>query len=153
MSHRERFFDTHLVRGLSRKQAELLLAAGEVEALPGDTLVVAEGDVVACLHVLLDGEVEVFLPRTEQRISAVHLNVLSVLDCFGEYTFIDHQPASASIRTRADAVLYRIEHDRLHAMLSTHADIGCIVYRNLLKILVKRLRASNAELDLFTLPD
>lgn len=152
MNH-ARFFDNRLVRGLSRKQAGLLFAAGNVASAEAGTIIVNEGDVVDRLYILLSGEVQVFLPRTSQRVAAVNLNRLREDDCFGEYAFIDERPASASVSASTDSELYEIAHDRLHEMLSTHADIGCIVYRNLLRILVERLRASNAELDLFTLPD
>ncbi len=152
MNH-ARFFENRLVRGLSRKQAGLLLAAGTVSRADAGTIIVSEGDVVDRLFILLAGEVQVFLPQTVQRVAAVNLNRLGEDDCFGEYAFIDQRPASASVCATMDSEIYEIRHDRLHEMLLTHADIGCIVYRNLLRVLVERLRASNAELDLFTLPD
>lgn len=67
----------------------------------------------------------------------------------GEYSFIDGLPAAASVVPSTDAILFAIQHDKLNEILETHDRIGRIVYRNLLGILVERLRASNAELDLF----
>ncbi len=152
MTHAQ-FFDNRLIQGLSRKQAELLFAAGAVSILPSGSIVLNEGDVVDKLYVLLSGKVQVFLPQDHGRVSDVKLNVLVEHDCFGEYAFIDEQPASASIVTLCDVEMYEIGHDELQSMLGTHTDIGCVVYRNLLRVLVERLRASNAELDLFTLPE
>lgn len=67
----------------------------------------------------------------------------------GEYSFIDGLPAAASVAPSTDAVLFAIRHEKLNEILETHDRIGRIVYRNLLGIWVERLRASNAELDLF----
>ena len=94
---------------------------------------------------------EAFLPKTEHRISAVRLNELGPGLCFGEYALVDQQPASATIRALTDVEVFCIRFEALHAFLDSHTIVASIIYQNLLHILVQRLRASNAELDLFTL--
>jgi CRP-like cAMP-binding protein len=94
---------------------------------------------------------EALLPRTESRLSAVRLNELGPGDCFGEYAFVDQRPASATIRALTNAEVFSIGYDALHAFLDEHPTVASIVYQNLLHILVRRLRMTNAELDLFTL--
>jgi CRP-like cAMP-binding protein len=147
------FFGNRLFRGLSRQQVEHLFHAGTVVSLDDDTLVMEEGDPVELLSILVSGAVLVYLPRTELRPAQVNLSVLGPLECFGEYAFIDGQNASASIRTRGDTDLYQIPHQRLSEIVGTDPTLGVIVYRNLLSILVRRLRASNSELDLFNVSD
>ena len=94
-----------------------------------------------------------FLPQTERRVARVNLSLLGSGECFGEYAFIDGQPASASVRTQGTTSLYRIPYQRMREAVDADPEIGSVVFGNLLAVLVKRLRASNAELDLFTMSD
>jgi len=100
---------------------------------------------------VLEGRTEAFLPKTESRVTAVRLNELGPGDCFGEYAFIDQRRASATIRALTDAEVFCIAYDDLRAFLDGHPTVASIIYQNLLHILVRRLRMTNAELDLFTL--
>ncbi|KAA3624772.1 MAG: cyclic nucleotide-binding domain-containing protein [Proteobacteria bacterium] len=148
---REEFFNNRLVRGLSQSQSSRLLETGVVVKLPAGHLVMKEGDRIEKLFVILSGEVKVFLPESDKRVAAVKLNLLGVHDCFGEYAMIDGRPASASIETTRESLLYAVSHRRLEREFEAEPEIGRIVYRNLLAILVERLRESNEELDLLTL--
>jgi CRP-like cAMP-binding protein len=130
---------------------QLLYEAGDIATAPSGTVIVNEGDRLDRLFILLSGRIDVVLPEGERRASDVMLTQLGPGDCFGEYAFVDHQPASATIRTAEDCSVFSISHKTLNEFLETHHSVASIVYRNLLKILVGRLRATNAELDLFTL--
>jgi len=130
---------------------QLLYDAGDIARAPGGTAIVHEGDRLDRLFILLSGAIEVFLPKNERRVAEVKLTRLQPGDCFGEYAFVDRQPASASIRTLDDSEVYSIPHDKLREFLDTHHSVASVIYQNLLRILVGRLRASNAELDLFTI--
>lgn len=130
---------------------QLLYEAGDIAAVPAGAVIVNEGDKLHRLYILLSGRIEIFLPRGEQRLTDVKLTELGPGDCFGEYAFVDRQPASATIRTSGDSEVYSIAHDTLEEFLETHHSVASVIYKNLLRILVSRLRASNAELDLFTM--
>ena len=150
MSHTE-FAKNRLFHNLPESLSQLLFEAGTVEVVPAETVIVNEGDALDRLFIVLSGQVEVYLPRSSNRFSPVRLTVLGPCDCFGEYAFIDHRPASATIEALEEVEVYSIRFDTLQKFLDTHHSVASIVYRNLLSILVKRLRATNAELDLFTL--
>lgn len=128
-----------------------LFDTGETTAVPASTTIVHEGEALDHLFVLLSGRAEAILPAGENRVSTVRLAKLGEGDCFGEYAFIDKHPASATIRTLEDSDVFSISHEHLGRFLDSHPIVGSIVYQNLLGMLVSRLRASNAELDLFTL--
>lgn len=130
---------------------QLLYEAGDIAAVPAGTVIVNEGDRLQRLHVLLSGRIEVVLPGGQHRPADVRLSELGPGDCFGEYAFVDRQPASATIRASDDCEVYSIAHNTLEKFLDTHHIVASVIYRNLLRILVSRLRASNAELDLFTM--
>jgi len=130
---------------------QTLYDTGEIKSVPAGEIILNEGDELDSLYIVLTGRTEAILPKTESRAGAVRLSELGPGDCFGEYAFIDQQPASATIRALTDAEVARIGYDALRRFLDAHPTVGSIVYQNLLHILVRRLRLSNAELDLFTL--
>lgn len=129
---------------------QMLFDTGEIQTVEAGHIIVNEGENLQRLYIVLEGRVEAFLPKTESRVSAVPLHALGPGDCFGEYAFIDQQPASATIHALTGAEVFSIGYDTLRQFLDAHHTVASIVYQNLLRILVRRLRDSNAELDLFT---
>jgi CRP-like cAMP-binding protein len=123
--------------------------AGEVvEANPGETII-QEGQRNTWVYFVLDGQVEVYLPESLERISAIRLAKREAGSCLGEYAFVDQRPASAAVVATKPTKLFRISHDALKTLLEGHCALGRIVYQNLARKLSGRLRGSNAELDLF----
>lgn len=150
MSHIE-FKRNQIFHRLPEALCQLLYETGETEEVPAGTTIVSEGENLDRLFVLLSGRAKVFLPAEGDRVSSVRLAEIKNGDCFGEYSFIDKQPASATIRAIEDSKVYSISHDRLRQFLDTHPIVASIVFQNLLGMLVSRLRASTSELDLFTM--
>jgi len=146
------FSQNHLFHRLPESLASLVFEAGEIRTKPPGTAIIHEGERLNRLYVLLSGKVEVFLPQGLSRVTPVKLTELEPGDCFGEYAFVDQQPASASIRTIEDCEYYQIPFAAFQRFLDEHPTAAAVVYRNLLRIFVKRLREANAELDLFALP-
>jgi len=149
MSHAN-FYRNRLFHKLPESLADRLFEAGEVSVIPAGAVIINEGEKLNRLFIVLSGNVEVYLPENEQRVSQVRLTMLRPGECFGEYAFVDRQPASASIRVEDEAEIFVVPFDGLQAFLDEHPIVAAIVYRNLLHILVGRLRDSNAELDLFS---
>lgn len=146
------FTRNHLFHRLPEALASQLYEAGEVRREPVGSVIVSEGEPLRGLYVLLSGKVEAVLPEGLSRVSPVKLAELGAGDCFGDYAFIDHQPASASVRVVEPCEFYLIPYDALKSFLDRHPTVAAVIYRNLLRIFVSRLRASNAELDLFSMP-
>ncbi len=120
-----------------------------------DTLI-KEGEDVSAFHVITKGQLKVFLPqriegRREERISDVKLNVLQEGDYFGEYGIIGQTPASASIMATEPGELIKIPKDDFNRILTANDRIARIVYHNMLRILIKRLRKREKEYDLILL--
>jgi CRP-like cAMP-binding protein len=147
----ETFAKNRIVQGLSRPQIERMFSAGREITYGAGEVVVRENQILDSLYVLLSGEVSVYLPESETRPAQIDITTKTMNDCFGEYSLVDHQPASASIRTLSDCVVYIISHVAVEDYLESDRIAGSIVYKNLLVVLVERLRADNAELDLFNL--
>lgn len=133
---------------LARLQPHCRLAryhAGEV--------LLTEGDRGESLAVVLDGSVRVFLPAEGQdkaRFTDLDLATLGPGELFGEYSFIDLRPASASVAAVSDCTIMHIGYDDLRTVLRGHCELACRFYENLLLVLTDRLRADDRELDLFS---
>jgi len=136
---------------LPESLCQTLFDTGETRSVPAGNIILNEGDQLNHLYIVLEGSTEALLPKTGSRVCAVRLSELGPGDCFGEYAFVDQRPASATIRALTDAEVFCIGYDALYAFLDAHPTVASIVYQNLLHILVRRLRTTNEELDLFTL--
>ncbi len=115
--------------------------------------IVHEGDKAADFYIVMRGTLKVFLPQeiageVETRVSVVKLNVLREGDCFGEYSMIDKSPASASIVATSDGELMRMAETDFDHILATKDRIAKIFYRNVLHLLIRRLRMREKEYDL-----
>jgi CRP/FNR family cyclic AMP-dependent transcriptional regulator len=147
----EIFSKTRIVQGLSEKKIRKLFDAGRViHAGKGDVLV-SEGQSVDSFYTMLTGKAQVFLPVSIDRPARIDLTLKNRFDCFGEYSFIDNKPASASVETLEDSAVFVISHDAFQTFLNKHKKAGYVVYKTLLTVLVERLRTDNTELDLFNL--
>jgi len=144
-------------QGLNEEELEpFARACRKVAVREGETLV-EEGDPAPGFHVVAEGTFRVFLPETikgrkEHRISEVKLNRLREGDCFGEYSLMDRRPASASVRAASQGEVVQITEEDFLRILEGNDRIGRIVYRNLLRVLVRRLRKREKEYDLVIVP-
>lgn len=115
---------------------------------PGDILI-REGQTNQHLYLLLHGELEVRLPESPDRFTAVRLGTRGPGSCLGEYALIDKKPASATVVAIRPSEVFEISHEAFYELIQADHALGSAVYRNLLLHLVDRLRATDAELDLF----
>lgn len=76
------------------------------------------------------------------------MNTLQPGDCFGEYSLVDAQPASASVVALDPSVLLTLSRTTFDQLAATHDKLAKMIYRNLLGILIRRLRQKDQELDL-----
>ena len=82
------------------------------------------------------------------RPAEIRLHILESGDLLGEYSFIDSQVASASVRALEDGELYTISRDDFYSIVDSSNRVGKLIYRNLLQALIIRLRHYNEEADL-----
>lgn len=104
------------------------------------------------LYVILEGEVDIFLPDKQsteaERPSQVHLNTLGAGHCFGEYSLLDGKDTSASAKALSDIKLFFLPRPEFLQVTGSDPLAGKTIYRNLLLYLVNRLRHKDEDLDL-----
>jgi CRP-like cAMP-binding protein len=76
------------------------------------------------------------------------LNTMGHGECFGEYSMLDDMPASASVVATEAGKALRIDQARFKNFLASEDRIGRLVYRNMLKLLVERLKLREGARDL-----
>ena len=144
---------SEVFNGLEDDELELLCDCSQKAAFKESDTLVREGEVVPSFCVIIKGQLRVFLPqhiegRREERVSPVKLNILGEGDCFGEYSIIGEMPASASIVATQPGELIRIPRGDLNRVLMENDHIASVVYHNMLRILIGRLRKREKEYDL-----
>ncbi len=144
----ETFSRCALMQELPPDDIARIYEAGGVKTFgAGETLIV-EGQINTTLFVVLRGEVEVCLPRTDDRFTSVKLARLGPGSCVGEYSFIDRKPTSASVVSCASSEVFLLSNDALSRVLAGNTGLERTIYRNLLVLMIERLREDNAALEM-----
>ena len=134
-----------------------VLSASEFVAAKAGQLLLSEGTPGDGLYIILEGDVEVFLPSRAasgvSRPTRVRLARLGPGRCLGEYGVIDDQPSSASAAALTPARLCFLRKAAFRRLVERNDRVGRIVYANLLRYLISRLRGKDSELDIIVLDD
>ncbi|GMQ79662.1 MAG: hypothetical protein BMS9Abin03_089 [Thermodesulfobacteriota bacterium] len=143
-------------QGLTRDDLKLFANKSQKLSFRESDILIQEGKAESALYILIKGKIEVFLPqemkgKKEHRVTQVSLNFLKEGDCFGEYSLIDHKPVSASVIVAEPGELIQIQGTDFHEIVDKDDRIARTVYENMLRILIKRLRRKDQELDLIML--
>jgi CRP/FNR family cyclic AMP-dependent transcriptional regulator len=115
----------------------------------GET-VIAEGDEFdtdASLYVVVSGLAKVCVPVHGLDTRELVLSILAPNDHFGEMSFMDERPRSASVVAMEDTELLRIERPAMENLLAEEGEIALKFYRNLARALVSKLRQTNVTLS------
>ena len=144
----ETFAGCALMKGVAPADVRRIYDAGLVKTFaPGQT-VIAEGEINTNLFVVLRGGVEVCLPDRDDRFTPVKLARLGPGSCVGEYSFIDEHPASAAVVALEKTELFVLSNERLSRVVAGAMSLERTLYRNLLVLMIERLRENNAVLDM-----
>lgn len=145
------FASSPLFRGLSLNDQKQIFSHGQILELDAGAVVIEEATVNSSIYVVLSGEFRVGLSAGPERYGEVKLARRRAPDCFGEYAFIDYKLASADVTASQKSRLYKIDFDILDQFIDSNPILGRTLYENVLLLLVARLRAQGAELDVFGL--
>ena len=148
---RMRLANHRILRDLGENLRDHLIGKFRVADLATGVHILEEGQSNVRLFVVLKGAVSVRLPKDARRVSEVKLATLGSGEVFGEYSLFDAQPVSAAVYAAEPTRLAWLDKADLDAFLDGHRDVARRFYEGVIRILVARLRAKNAELDLVTI--
>ncbi|MFK8015736.1 MAG: cyclic nucleotide-binding domain-containing protein [Gammaproteobacteria bacterium] len=108
---------------------------------------IGEGKFSAALYIVIDGHFKVLRPGgvVVPMLDTDDLDALYEFragDCFGEYSLLDNQPASASVVAAEASMAIQIPRREFNSVLMSDYRIAKTVYHNLLLLLTSRLRRS-----------
>ena len=143
---------TKVFQGLSEQNLELFCRYFQRVPFKDNDVLVQEGQLRKALHIILHGQVKVFLLRyvegkDQNRITEVQLAELEDGDCFGEFSLFDEKPASASVIATRPGELVRLSKPVFDSILDTNDHIAKIIYHNFVQILIAHMRRSDKEYD------
>ena len=145
--------DSKLIKGLSYDEIGIILSCGKRTAFKENDIIIKEGQTGHSLFIVIKGKVEVFLPKEKEnasmdRATRIRLDKLSKGDFIGEYSFIDKGPASASVVALEPCELVEIKRQDFEKILDTNDRLAKHIYKNMLKVIIKRARESDRMLDI-----
>jgi CRP/FNR family cyclic AMP-dependent transcriptional regulator len=129
-----------LFGGLPDESLQSLAHKTEVtEVVPG-TVIFAEGDAARCLYVLAEGLLDVVKQGSE---GEAHLGSIRPGECFGEMSFIDMQPRSATVRVRVASTLWMWPYQAIHERYCRDQKCAMLLVMNIARELSRRLRRAD----------
>lgn len=145
MERRKRVFDF-----LDRKsEAYILKACKPVETRAGSLLVRA-GDRSSDLYIITGGEYMVF---DDSKGEEFVLAILKRGDIFGEMSFLDGEPRSASVKAVTASQALRMDRDSLNGLREEAPDAAWKLVMGLASVVTTRLRRADDALTMTTSED
>lgn len=136
--------DSHeLLRDLDDAElARLIPQLGFLSANAG-TIVVREGEPAAEIFLVTKGELSVLLQPPGR--PALRLATLAGGMTFGEIAYVDRSTRSADVRADSDVECRTLTFATLDSLLTTEPQLHAKLLRNLVRVVVSRLRSSDAQ--------
>jgi len=145
--------ESKIFKGLSDDYLQIISSHGNMSQFKENDIIIEEGQIGHPLFVIIEGQVEVFLPKIRKgdmqaRPTRIRLSRLAKGDCIGEYSLIDSEPASASVVAIEPCKIFKISKSEFEKMIISSDHLAQIIYKNMLRVLIKRSRQYDNELDI-----
>lgn len=118
-----------------------------IEHFAPGALVIEEGGMSRNVYLIVKGSVHVQsdVMLDEKNTKDVGIAKLSERDLFGELSMFDDMPHNASVVAQNDCEIAVIDSQALNRYLDSHPEIGYRVMREIVGVLVKRMRSNNVR--------
>lgn len=118
-----------------------LLGYCEVRTFQAGEIVIAYDEPGRSFYIILEGRVEVLLPRGDGTWQRTHVNETGSV--IGEQSFLDGKPRSAALRALNDGRLLSISQDSFQSFAAREPDLARDVLSELARTLSLKLRRAN----------
>jgi CRP/FNR family cyclic AMP-dependent transcriptional regulator len=133
------------------KRARAILAGAKRRSIGAGEILIDEGVPNQYLHLVLSGHLQVVGPANDIGLRPVYLADREAGAVTGEYSAFDHRNASARVSAVEPTDLLSMRGVDFTAALAQDPEAAKHIYRNLLELLIERLRGNDAEADLVPL--
>ena len=116
--------------------------------IKADETLFSEGDVGTEVYLILKGSVRVVgnVDLDDNRTVHPGFSDLGEGQVFGELPMFDGEPRSATVMALTDCELAVLEGEQLMAFLDAHPELGYPIFKELIHLLVGRLRQANRRI-------
>ena len=135
--------DYSLLGNLSEEEWVRFIEYTETRNYHAGDLIVRQNQIERVVHILTDGEVEVFV-TDEQTNLRQRIATIEEGSVFGEQSFVDAQPRSASIVALTDCCVLSLSLEAFQQLQSDEPEIACSFLFDTARILSLRLRGRSA---------
>lgn len=128
--------------GFSQSELADILAGAEKCVFQPAQTILTEGSSGHFMYVIIDGEVEI-----SKKLAVGGNKVLARLNagnCFGEMALIDNNVRSATVKSVSKCIMLRLSDSEFRK----NPPAGAKLYRNIARLLARRLRETNAMISL-----
>ncbi len=145
--------NSKIFNGIDENYLKTILSYGGIQTFNANDIIIKEGQTEHPLYIIVEGEIEVFLPRkpqgtTPERPTRIRLQKLIKGDCIGEYSLLDNKPASASAVALEASETYQLSRSGFKNIIMSSDHMAKSIYKNMLLVLIQRCRDSDNELDM-----
>jgi CRP/FNR family cyclic AMP-dependent transcriptional regulator len=131
----------YIFRGLSKGVINGLAGSAIITNFRGGDTLIRQFDHKSDLILILEGEALI------RSFSGELLSEIGPGSIIGEIALIDEQPRSATVVAKGDMVGAVFHADAFRGMLDTDPKTAAVIYGNLARVLCRRLRSMNVQLD------
>lgn len=131
----------YIFRGLPERVINGLAAMAETKKFRGGDTIIRQFDYQGDMILVLEGEALI------RSFTGELLGEIGPGSIVGEISLIDEQPRSATVVAKGDVVAAIFHAPDFRGMMDTDHRTAATVYGNLAKVLCRRLRAANVQID------
>lgn len=134
-----------LLEGLNEEQLLRFAKRCDVKSFKTGEAIIRASDSTQDLYILISGTCNVEVDVTEQ-VKHFVVERLNPGDIFGEMSFFDEEPRSATVvcKESCEAVVINIQNFR--KLIEDEPDIGITIMKNMVVIFVKKIRETHGRL-------
>lgn len=136
--------DTTWGECFTRDEVEFVAKYMSVQFYEAGEIIFRQGDHQNYMAFIVDGEVDIVKESADSLEKIVV--TLSRRTHFGEMSFVDDEPRSATALARTDVTLLVMSSINFENMIDDHPKLGIKILRNIAKLISKRLRMTTGKL-------
>lgn len=143
MTEKDLLAESELFQDLTDDELEKIISIASEKYFIENETIFSEGDVGEAMYLILEGTVRV------ERGEAGSVEVIAILypgNVFGEIAIMDKDKRSATVQANEPLRALEITREDFEKLLASDKDMTLKCYRNFIKILCARLRATNESL-------
>ena len=142
MEQTEKLEDIQVFNDFAEREIEEIFQVAQICRYNPKEVVFDEQSTDTSLYIILRGEFEIL--GTTKSGEKHSFSVIGEGTVFGEMSFLDGQPRSATVQAKSEAEILKITKDDFNRLMETAPDIATKFFQDLARVVSLRLRHADA---------